>query len=122
MMMLWAPTTLLSVSIWTFSMDNLSYWQKQNQQPLFPDIDIEQPEQKQFAGHLLNIGGNSSAFDRVTASRFGYRAMEMLADGISDRVVGLKAGKVVDYDITAALEMNKPIDEEMYRIARILSI
>ena len=43
-------------------MDTLSYWQKQLKKPIFTDIDTEKPEQKQFAGHLLIIGGNSSAF------------------------------------------------------------
>jgi hypothetical protein len=43
-------------------MNNLSYWKKQGKQPLFTDIDTERPEQKQFAGNLVIIGGNSGAF------------------------------------------------------------
>ena len=39
-----------------------TYWQKQTDEPLFPDIIWSKPENKAGAGKLLVIGGNEHAF------------------------------------------------------------
>ncbi|MDR3298187.1 MAG: hypothetical protein LBT19_02365 [Candidatus Nomurabacteria bacterium] len=47
-------------------MSTYPYWQKQTKAaPLFQGIDTNRPEQKQFAGHLLIIGGHSGSFFSV---------------------------------------------------------
>lgn len=45
----------------------MDYWKKQSDKPLFNNIDTEKPEQKQFAGRLLIIGGHSGAFFSVAS-------------------------------------------------------
>lgn len=55
---------------------DLSYWQKQSAEPLFPDIEWSRPEQKTRAGKLAIIGGNKLGFVAVgesynTASQLG---------------------------------------------------
>jgi 6-phosphofructokinase 1 len=71
-------------------------------------------------GHIQR-GGSPSAFDRVLASRFGYRAVEVLMEGKSSRVIGIRKGKIVDDDINEALALPVSIDKELYEIAKVLS-
>lgn len=71
-------------------------------------------------GHVQR-GGNPTVRDRVVASEMGHYAVELLEKGIGNRVVALKAGKIVDYDIQEALKMKKPFEEELYNIANEIS-
>lgn len=62
-------------------------------------------------------GGNPTASDRLLASRLGARAVELLAEGKSGRVVGLRSNKVIDMEITEALGMKKEFQKELYNLA-----
>ncbi len=72
-------------------------------------------------GHVQR-GGNPTLRDRVVATQMGYYAVKLLEKGIGNRVVALKENDIVDYDIYEALNMKKPFDKEMYKIADITSI
>ena len=72
-------------------------------------------------GHVQR-GGTPTATERVNASRLGYRAVELLLAGTSNRVIGIRDGKIVDYDIVEALKMEKKFDWELYNIANAISI
>lgn len=72
-------------------------------------------------GHVQR-GGAPTMADRVLASRFGYHAVELIQNGIGNRVVGIKENKIVDYDIIEALQMTRPIDMKMYNMASILAM
>ena len=72
-------------------------------------------------GHVQR-GGNPTVRDRVIATQMGYAAVKLLKDGIGNRVIGLKKGEIVNYDIYEALNMKKPFDDEMYEIAHTTSI
>lgn len=67
-------------------------------------------------GHVQR-GGNPTLRDRVEATRMGYYAVELLEQGIGNRVVGIKDSKIVDFDIQEALHMSKPYDEKLHHIA-----
>ena len=67
-------------------------------------------------GHVQR-GGSPTVRDRVEATRMGYYAVELLEQGIGNRVVGIKDNKVVDFDIQEALSMKKPYDERLHHIA-----
>ena len=67
-------------------------------------------------GHVQR-GGNPTLRDRVEATRMGYYAVELIEQGIGNRVVGIKDSKIVDYDIQEALSMKKPYDEKLHHIA-----
>lgn len=71
-------------------------------------------------GHIQR-GGSPTAFDRILASRLGARAVELLVEGKSQRVVGIKDNKIIDLDITEALKMKKESDPQLYELARVLS-
>lgn len=70
-------------------------------------------------GHLQR-GGSPSCKDRVYASIMGSKAVSLLAEGKSKRIVAYKNGDYVDFDIDEALAMTKDIPEEQYQIFRRL--
>ncbi len=72
-------------------------------------------------GHVQR-GGSPTVRDRVIASRMGYRAVELLEEGKSNRVVVMKDNHIVDYDITEALNMKKTFNTKLYKIAHEISI
>ena len=67
-------------------------------------------------------GGVPTARERIMASRLGYRAVELLANGIGNRVVGLQRDEIVDYDIVEALKMVKHFDIDLYKMANVISL
>ena len=71
-------------------------------------------------GHVQR-GGSPSVRDRVTASKMGYEAVQLLSQGIGNRVVAEKEGKIVDYDIYDALNMEKDFDEYLHDVANAIS-
>ncbi|MGC6177523.1 6-phosphofructokinase [Lacrimispora sp. 38-1] len=70
-------------------------------------------------GHMQR-GGAPTCKDRVYASIMGARAVELLCEGKSNRVVGYKHGEFVDFDIQEALGMTKDIPEDQYQISKML--
>ena len=72
-------------------------------------------------GHVQR-GGSPTARDRVMASQMGSRAVDLLTQGIGNRVVGIKDNKIVDFDIFEALKMTKTIDMKDYELANEISI
>ncbi len=70
-------------------------------------------------GHMQR-GGAPTCKDRVYASIMGARAVELLCEGKSNRVVGYKHGEFVDFDIQEALAMTKDIPEDQYQISKML--
>lgn len=71
-------------------------------------------------GHVQR-GGSPTVRDRVVASEMGYYAVNLLDKGIGNRVVAMRDGKIVDFDIREALAMKKPFDENLYNIANEIS-
>lgn len=71
-------------------------------------------------GHIQR-GGKPSAFDRLLASRLGVAGVEALLDGQSGVMVGLKEEKVNIVSLKDAISNKPKIDEDLLRIANILS-
>lgn len=72
-------------------------------------------------GHVQR-GGSPTVRDRVMASQLGYHAVELLRDGIGNRVVTFRENKIGDQDIYEALAMKKIFDIEEYNMATAISI
>lgn len=72
-------------------------------------------------GHVQR-GGSPTLRDRVMASRMGFHAVELLDQGIGNRVVAFRESKVVDFDITEALDMKRVFDKDLYEMALRISI
>jgi 6-phosphofructokinase 1 len=72
-------------------------------------------------GHVQR-GGSPSARDRVVASEMGHHAVELLQQGIGNRVVVYRDNKIVDLDILEGLNMKRVFDKNLYDIANEISI
>ncbi|MCL5781271.1 MAG: 6-phosphofructokinase [Firmicutes bacterium] len=72
-------------------------------------------------GHLQR-GGIPTAFDRILAARLGAKAVELLMAGETNKMVGILAGEIIATDLTEVLGKPRPINKEMYDLAKILSI
>ena len=58
----------------------------------------------------LQRGGSPTCKDRVYASAFGAKAVDILLKGGENRVVAFKNGAFVDFDMEEALSMKKTLD------------
>ncbi len=72
-------------------------------------------------GHVQR-GGSPTLRDRVVASLMGHKAVDLLSEGKGNRVVAMKNGLIVDYDITEALDMPRVFNIDLYNIAKTVSI
>ena len=70
-------------------------------------------------GHIQR-GGNPTCKDRMYASIMGAKAVELLCEGKTKRVVGYRDNDFVDFDINEALAMKKDIPEYQYEISKML--
>ena len=71
-------------------------------------------------GHIQR-GGTPTARDRVTATRMGYRAVDILASGGTNRVVCINDGRMCDIDIEEGLSLRKGIDQEEWTVLEAMT-
>jgi 6-phosphofructokinase 1 len=90
---------------------------KQLEQEIMENIGIE--VRATILGYIQR-GGNTTAFDRILASRLGARAVELLEEGKAGRVVGIKDNKIIDIEIEKALAMKKNFQKELHDLAASL--
>ncbi|MDY3917456.1 MAG: 6-phosphofructokinase [Candidatus Limivivens sp.] len=72
-------------------------------------------------GHMQR-GGSPTCKDRVYASMMGAYAVDLLAEGKTNRVVGYRNGEFCDFDIDEALAMKKDLPQYWVDVAKALSI
>ena len=70
----------------------------------------------------MQRGGNPTCKDRMYASVMGAKAVDLLLEGKSNRVVAYRNAEFVDYDINEALSMTKAIPDYEYEIAKLLAL
>ena len=83
----------------------------------YPNYDIRIT----VLGHVQR-GGSPSAFDRVTASRLGYAAVEALLDDQKSTMVGIQNNEIALVPFRKAVKLHKSVDPNLLEIAEILSI
>ena len=72
-------------------------------------------------GHIQR-GGTPTAKDRVMATRMGYEAVRVLAEGKTNRVIcAVEDNRLVDLDIDKALSMKKTLDEESFEVMKVMT-
>jgi 6-phosphofructokinase 1 len=71
-------------------------------------------------GHMQR-GGSPSCQDRFYGSLMGAYAVDLLLRGETKRIVGIKSGEIVDFDINEGLSMQKQVSRAQYDIAQTLS-
>lgn len=72
-------------------------------------------------GHIQR-GGTPTAKDRVMATQLGNYAVNLLENGIGNRVAVIKENHVEDFDILEALKMKKSINQKLYDVAKTINI
>lgn len=72
-------------------------------------------------GHIQR-GGSPTVRDRVMASQMGVKAVELLLEGKSNRVICVQSSDIVDIDIEEGLAMKKVLPMELVELARKLSV
>lgn len=71
-------------------------------------------------GHIQR-GGSPSSADRILAAKLGHRAVELLMEGKTNRVVGIHDNHIIDMDIHEALAMENIFDEKLLTISQEIS-
>ena len=71
-------------------------------------------------GHMQR-GGSPSCFDRVLASRLGVKSVELLLDGKTNLMVGLKDNEIITTSITEAIKGGHSINQELLRVSDIIT-
>ena len=69
----------------------------------------------------IQRGGTPTGRDRVTATRMGYRAVDILASGGTNRVVCINDGRMCDIDIEEGLALHKGIDQEEWTVLEAMT-
>jgi len=72
-------------------------------------------------GHLQR-GGSPTSFDRMLASRLGYEAVNALMEGKGNTTVGLVNNEVKFTPFDKAIAGEKPLPQEMVKMAEILGL
>ncbi|MDD4922171.1 MAG: 6-phosphofructokinase [Bacteroidales bacterium] len=83
----------------------------------YPEYDVRVV----ILGHIQR-GGSPTAYDRILASRLGNAAIEALMDGQRNVMVGIENDKVVDVPFSKAIKNDKPIDQDLLKVLKTLSI
>lgn len=72
-------------------------------------------------GHVQR-GGSPTMADRMLAAQFGHKAVELLKDGIGNRVVGIRKNEIIDLDIFEAVSMKKTFNKDLYETLQMISL
>ena len=71
-------------------------------------------------GHMQR-GGSPTSKDRITAAQMGQKAIELLLEGKSNRIVRVKDGRIADIDVMEGLAMKKNVDQWKIMLSRMLA-
>lgn len=67
----------------------------------------------------MQRGGSPTAFDRVLATRFGFKAAEMAESGDFGKMVSLQGNNIVAVKLSELIAKVKPVDSDLYEIAEV---
>jgi len=68
-------------------------------------------------GHVVR-GGSPSVYDRILATRYGVKAVDLIAEKNFGKMVALKSDKIVAVPLAKSVK-NREVDDEYYEMARI---
>ena len=67
----------------------------------------------------IQRGGSPTAFDRVLATRFGVKAVDMLVNKESGKMACLKGIEIGSVDLKEATSSSKTINPDLYKVAEL---
>ena len=71
-------------------------------------------------GHLQR-GGSPLAVDRISATRMGVKAVELVRQGKFGTMVALRGDRLMEIPLEEGLAGTRPVDKEIYRLAQIFT-
>ena len=64
-------------------------------------------------------GGSPTAFDRVLATRFGVKAVDILVNNELGKMVCLRGDKIESVDLKETISSSKTITSDLYQVAEL---
>ena len=83
-------------------------------------LDIGFKTRVTILGHIQR-GGSPTAFDRLLAARLGIRAVQVLLEGQSDVMVGLRGRDITLAPLEDVVSNTRPVNLEFYNMVRMLA-
>jgi len=68
----------------------------------------------------IQRGGEPAPMDRMLAIKMGACAIDLLSQGIGNRVIGIKHDNIIDMDIDEALNMEPVFNSSLYELSKVL--
>jgi 6-phosphofructokinase 1 len=84
------------------------------------DMDVGFRTRVTVLGHIQR-GGSPTAYDRLVASRMGFKAVEGLLQGQSGVVTGLKGRGISFIPISEVIANHRDVNMEYYEMAKVLA-
>jgi len=72
-------------------------------------------------GHIQR-GGHPTAYSRLLACKMGDASVNFLLEGRKKDMTAIQGGRICPVDLSYAISADKPIDEEIYKLALTLDI
>jgi len=67
----------------------------------------------------IQRGGMPTADDRILATRYGIKAIDLVHEGVFGKMVALKGNKIKPVDLEKAVSKNRKLDKDFFEIARV---
>ena len=87
---------------------------------IIDEMDVGFKTRVTILGHIQR-GGSPTAFDRLLAARMGIKAVELLLEGQTDMMVGLRAMGVVAVPLEEVTDHSRTTVVEYYEMAKMLA-
>jgi 6-phosphofructokinase 1 len=87
---------------------------------IIDEMDVGFKTRVTILGHIQR-GGRPTAFDRLLAARMGTKAVELLLDGQTDVMVGLRAMGVMAVPLEEVTSHSRTTSLEYYEMAKVLA-
>jgi 6-phosphofructokinase 1 len=87
---------------------------------MLDEMDVGFKTRVTILGHIQR-GGHPTAFDRLLAARLGNKAVELLLNGGTDVMVGLKGMGVAEVPLEEVTSQTRPVALVYYEMAKMLA-
>jgi len=87
---------------------------------MLDEMDVGFKTRVTILGHIQR-GGRPTAFDRLLAARLGSKAVELLLNGESDVMVGLKGTGITPVPLDEVTSHSRPAPSNYYEMAKMLA-
>ena len=71
--------------------------------------------------YMIIVAEGAGARDRVMATRMGYHAVKVLAEGKTNRLICSRHGSMVDLDLEEGLAMKKGLNAQQYEVLQAMT-